>query len=522
MQNLILFNAKVITMDPALPEARSVVIRDGRIVETTRIDPSGTLGDDVKTIDLGGRTVLPGFIDAHCHIVSFAESLVSLNLSPHEGVDSIANIQDKIRSFCRERALGAWVRGKGYNEFYLAEQRHPNKWDLDAAAPGHPVKLTHRSGHAHVLNSLALKLAGITVESGDPPGGMIDREPDTGEPTGLLYGMGGYLARMVPPTNELEIEQGLTQVNERLLSCGITSVQDASAHNNLRQWRRFEGWKARDMFKPRITMMIGPAGFGEWKRRPYSTRIAEDQLKIGGVKIIVDEVTGSLHPAKNKLERRVLDVHRAGLQVAIHAIEESVIGAACDAIEQALCVLPRPDHRHRIEHCSVCPPDVVRRLYDLGIAVSTQPAFLYYNGDRYLRTVPDSQRQYLYPIGTMAKRDLLVAFGSDTPIVGPDPFVGIHAAVTRGTTGGETLLQEEGIDVPTALRMYTLSAARVAFEEGCKGSLVPGKMADLVVVNEDPREADAARLKDLRVDMTIIGGEVVWSGRTQKGHPRVT
>jgi hypothetical protein len=510
MHDLILLNGKVITMDPALPEARCVAIRGGRIVEVAFAQPSSAMGKGIRTIDIGGRTVLPGFVDAHCHLAAFAESLVSLSLSPQEGVDSIATIQDRIRGFCEGRAPGTWVRGRGYNEFYLAEKRHPCRRDLDAAAPAHPVKLTHRSGHAHVLNSLALKLAGITAESGDPPGGMIDRAPDTGEPTGILYGMGGYLAQRIPPIDEQEIERGLAGVNERLLSCGITSVQDASAHNDLRQWKRFEGWKARGILGPRITMMMGLAGFGEWKRRPYSTRVGEDQLRLGGVKIVVDEVTGSLHPERKKLNRRVSEIHRAGLQAAIHAVEEPVIEAACDAIEYALRALPRPDHRHRIEHCSVCPPSLVSRLRGLGIAVSTQPAFVYYNGDQYLKTVPERQRQHLYPIGTMIKRGLLVAAGSDAPIADPNPLVGVCAANTRGTAKGASLLPKEGTTVFEALRMYTLSAAKAAFEEGLKGSMTPGKLADLVVLNADPQESGADRLKDVLVDMTIIGGEVVW------------
>ena len=211
------------------------------------------------------------------------------------GIDSIGANRRGWSTSCRERAPGAWS-GKGYDEFHLAERRHPCRWDLDAVAPGHPVKLTHRSGHAHVLNSLALKLAGITIESGDPPGGMIDRALDTGEPTGILYGMGGYLARIIPPIDEEELEYGLSLVNERLLSCGITSVQDATAHNDLREWRRFERWKAHGMLKPRITMMMGLAGFDEWKSQAFSSFLGEDHLRLGPVKIIVDEVTGSLHP----------------------------------------------------------------------------------------------------------------------------------------------------------------------------------------------------------------------------------
>ena len=379
MCDLILFNANVITMDTALPRAELVAIHGGTIVQVAQNDQLGSLiGKNTQTIDCKGRTILPGFIDAHCHVSAYAESLVSLNLSPHEHVLSITDIQDKIRDICNARAPKTWIRGEGYNEFYLAEQRHPNRWDLDAATSLHPVKLTHRSGHAHVLNSLALKCAGITAEMGDPPEGLIDRDLETGEPTGILYGMGDYLARKIPPIDDAEMERGLAFANQKLLSYGITSVQDASAHNDLRQWRRFEDCKARGIFKPRVTMMMGVKGFAESKRRSYSSCVKESQLRLGGVKIIVDEATGSLYPSQKKLNERVLAIHEAGFQAVIHAVEERVIEAACNAIEYALQACPRSDHRHRIEHCSVCPPPLLHRLRDLGVVVVTQPTFIYY------------------------------------------------------------------------------------------------------------------------------------------------
>lgn len=512
--DLILLNADVITMDPAIPRARCVVVRDGRIVEASYAGLSVSVRDGINAIDLGGRTVLPGFIDAHCHIGAFAESLVTLDLSPRSGVDSIRTVQERVGGFCEGRAPGTWVRGRGYDEFRLAEQRHPSRWDIDAVAPDHPVKLTHRSGHAHVLNSLALKLAGITIESGDPPGGMIDRALGTGEPTGLLFGMGGYLAHKIPHIGEDEIERGLSTVNERLLSRGITSVQDATAHNGPDQWKCFERWKEGEALKPRVTMMMGLQGFHEWRKKAFTTGTAGDRLRLGAVKIVVDEVTGVLHPTQEELNRLVLEIHRSGLQVAIHAIEENVIEAACIAIGRALAAIPRPDHRHRIEHCSVCPPALAGRLGDLGIAVCTQPVFLYESGDRYLKTVPTGQQQYLYPVSTIARSGLLVAFGSDAPIATPDPFAGVRAAVDRTSMGGETVVAEEGIDPIEALRMHTVDAAKAAFEEELKGSVTPGKMADFVVLNADPCALGSGRIEDVEVDMTIIGGEIVWERRS--------
>lgn len=512
MYDLILLNANVITMDPGCPEARCVLVRDGKIAGVGLRPPERARARN--TIDLGGKTVLPGFIDAHCHIAALAEGLAMLDLSFSGGVDSMAALQEKVRDSCRARAPGAWVRGRGYDEFSLAEQRHPTRWDLDKAAPDHPVRLTHRSGHAHVLNSLAMRLAGITIESGDPPGGMIDRALGTGEPTGLLFGMGGYLSRRVPRTGEDEIECGVPAANERLVSHGITSVQDATAHNGAREWERFGRWKERGALGPRVTMMTGLTAFGERKSEARRAWIQGESLRTGPVKIVVGEVTGSLHPPQEELDRMVREIHEAGMQAAIHAIEENAIEAACSAVERALAASPVADHRHRIEHCSVCGPALARRIADLGMAVCTQPAFLYESGDRYLETVPAAQQRHLYPISTLAGSGIVVAFGSDAPIAAPDPLTGIRAAVDRTSAGGRTVLAREAVSIVDALRMHTADAARAAFEEGLKGSVTPGKLADLVVLNIDPRRADRAHLKGLAVDMTIIGGDIVWERGT--------
>jgi predicted amidohydrolase YtcJ len=510
MCDLIFHNARVITLDPGQPEARVVGIKGNRIaavadsvaIETLRMP--GT-----RMIDCRGAALLPGFIDAHCHIHAYAETLVSLNLSPRESIHAISDIQDRIRNFAYGQPTGTWVRGKGYNEFYIAERRHPSRWDLDVAAPLHPVKLTHRSGHAHVLNSLALELVGISEETGDPPGGLIDRDLETGLPTGILYGMNEYLAAKIPVVDEIEIERGLALADKYLLSCGITSVHDASSVNGLHQWKYFESWKCRGQFHPRLTMMMGFNGFEEWQQNPYGNRTDFD-LRLGGVKLIVNQVTGTIQPGREVLNEMVSAVHAAGLQTIIHAVEEPEIEAACNAIEDSLRRQHRQNHRHRIEHCSVCPPILMKRLAASGIGIVTQPSFIYFSGDRYLKTVSDAQQEHLYPIGSMLKNGIAVGFGSDFPISDPNPLTGVYSAVTRMTEANNIVLPQQGISVSDALRMYTMEAAAAGFEEEIKGSIVPGKLADLVLLNEDPRRINARDIKNIRVLMTMLDGRVVY------------
>jgi predicted amidohydrolase YtcJ len=515
MSDLVLYNANVITMDPACPKAELIAVENGRIAAVTTNEAIRELRSrKTEVIDCKGKTVIPGFIDAHCHLAAFAEGFMSLNLSPPEGVRSIADMQSKIRLFCKDHLPGVWIRGKSYNEFYLAEKRHPNRHDLDAAASLHPVKLTHRSGHAHVLNSIALRLVGINAETGDPPDGLIDRDLETGEPTGILYGMGNYLSKKIPSLDDDEMRQGIRLANEELLSCGITSVQDTTSHNDIRCWNLFQQWKSEGIFKPGVTMMLGMKGFDEYKRQIYPFCADESGPCIGGVKIVIHEITGDLEPRQEKLNEMVFEIHKAGFQAVLHAVEERTIEAACDAIEYALKQLPRHEHRHRIEHCSVCPPALAKRIGDLGIMVVTQPAFLYYSGDRYLETVPPGQIEHLYPIKRLIQNRVRVAAGSDFPIVKPNPFIGISAAVTRMSESGKPILSEEGIGRLEALRMYTQIAAAANFEEQIKGSITVGKAADLVVLNDDPMRVSADEIKTVKVEMTVIGGEIAWQTKT--------
>jgi predicted amidohydrolase YtcJ len=255
---------------------------------------------------------------------------------------------------------------------------------------------------------------------------------------------------------------------------------------------------------------LGIESYKEYQRHPFKSRIDENQLNLRGVKIILHETTGKLSPSQEELNEMVLNIHRSGLQVVLHAIEETSIEAACSAIEYALQRSPRPDHRHRIEHCSVCNASLAKRLASLGVIVVTQPPFIYYNGERYLRTVPDSNLKHLYPFATLIKSGVKVVASSDCPIVPANPFIGIYSAVSRRAENREIVLREERISSLEALRMYTCEAAKTTFEEKIKGSIAPAKLADLVVLTGDPTELPVDVVKDIKVEMTILNGEVVW------------
>ena len=511
MVDLILFNANVISMNRKRLTRRLVAIRDGKILAVTANDTLKELRSrKTKVIDCIGKTLLPGFIDAHLHLHAFAESFVTLNFDRWNNLHSISDIQARIRESTQGLPPGTWIRGRGYHEFYFSEKRHPTRWDLDEAAPNHPIRLTHRSGRAHVLNTLALELASITKETPDPPGGIIDRDLRTGQPTGLLYGMGDFLSKVVPPLDDARLEHCLKLADRELLSLGITSIQDASSHNGIRQWEMFRGWKERGLLRPRVSMMLGVECFMKHRGHDFSTHVGGTQLRPGGVKIVLDRSTGRLNPTQQELNKIVLRVHQSGLQAVIHAVEETSIEAACSALEFALRENPAAHHRHRVEHCSVCPPALAKRLASLGATVVTQPPFIYYNGDRYLRTVSSAELKHLYPIATLMKNGIKVAGSSDCPIAPANPLIGIYSAISRTTQTGQTVLSEERIPPLDALLMYTDYAARANFEERMKGSVTPGKLADLIVVDGDPTTLPPNETKDISVEMTILNGEIAW------------
>ncbi len=505
---MLLYNANVITLESRQPKTELIAIQGNKILGTANSkDLDLFKGVGTKAINCKGGTIIPGFNDAHCHPLAFAASLVAIDCSP-SSVKSIAELQAKIGQRVQQTPEGTWIRGTGYNEFYLAEKRHPTRWDLDKAAPYHPIKLLHRSRHACVVNSLALQLVGISGESPDPLGGIIDRELRTGEPTGLLLEMESYLEQAIPPLSPRELDEGMKIANEQYLSWGITSLQDATWSDTAHRWQTFQQLKNQGKLKSRVSLMMGIEDWQEIQETPKDR--LEEQLCLGGAKIVLDQTTGSLHPPLEELKERVLQAHRAGLQLAFHAIEEDEIEAVATALGYALERIPKLDHRHRIEHCSVCPPSLMKRLKKLQVVIVTQPPFLYYSGERYVETVPPNKLRWLYPIGSFLKEGVKLAAGSDSPVVPCNPLVGVYAAVTRKAETGQIVLPEQQIYAHQALEKYTRGAAYASFKEKQRGTIAPGKLADLVLLSSDPTQVAAEEIKDIQVLMTIIDGEVVW------------
>jgi len=509
--DLILKNANVITVDQKQPTAEMVAIQGDKILLVGDNESLESVrGARSRVIDCQGEALLPGFNDAHCHIFSFIRKLLSIDLSP-SSVSSINDIKAAIGKKAKNTPRGQWITATDYNDFSLAEKRHPNRWDIDEVAPEHPVVLSHRSLHACVLNSLALSLAGITRETPEPPGGVIDRDVTSGEPSGLLIEMLGHIREKVMPSlAEAELTRGVTLANQHYLSQGITSLQDATVVNDFDRWQKFHRFKDTGKLKSRVYMMTGAEALSQFQEAGLTFGSGDNQLRLGGVKIVLNEATGELYPPQSELNQRVFDASQAGFQIAVHAVRQSSVEATIIALENAQNQLRQVNLRHRIEHCSECPPWLVERLKKLQAVVVTQPPFLYYSGARYLSLMPADQLQWLYRFQSLLESGIIVAGSSDSPVVADNPLVGIYAAVTRQAESEQPLLPHEAISVDQALVMYTTNAAYASFEEDAKGSITQGKLADMVLLSGDPTKTPPEQIKDIKVEMTIIGGDVVW------------
>ncbi|MBN2238830.1 MAG: amidohydrolase [Dehalococcoidales bacterium] len=510
--DLILKNVRILTLDPKKPVADLLAVKDGRILYVGNAgDLASFQSPGTRIIDCENRTVVPGFNDAHCHIFSFLRKLISVDLSP-DSVKSIPDIKQAIKEKAENTPRGEWITGTDYNDFYLPERRHPTRWEIDEVAPYHPVVLSHRSLHACVLNSRALELAGIGNETEEPPGGVIKRDLETGQPDGLLIDMLGYIREQVMPhmTDE-ETERGMGLVSRHCLSLGITSLQDATVVNDYNRWQKFQRFIGNGVMQPRVYMMVGHEHLDEFIQAGLHFGSGDERLRLGGVKITPSETAqNGMFPPPEELNRMVLAIHKAGFRVAVHAIRYETIEAVVKAIELALEQLPVPDHRHRIEHCSECPDSLLERIAKTGINIATQPPFLYYSGERYLATVPKDRQPWLYRIKSMLDAGITVAGSSDSPIVDNAPLMGIHSAVNRLAETGQEVILEEKITPVQALALYTSNAARLSFEEAIKGTIEEGKLADLAILSHDPTSLPPEQIKDIKVEMTILGGKVVW------------
>jgi predicted amidohydrolase YtcJ len=507
--DFLLHGGLVLTLDPLRPVAAAVAISAGKILAVgAERELHALISPRTQTLSCRGRTILPGFIDPHLHLFSWASRFCGIDLS---AARSIPEIHRLLADRLLRLTPGEWLRGYGYDEFFLAEKRHPTKHDLDVVSPDFPVILRHRTGHAAVLNSVGLRQAGIHRHFIPPGGGSIERDPVSGEPTGVVYELEQFLRTVLPPLAANDFTIGLKQANAELLHHGVTSFHDASAGNTLADFTLFRRLSSDGTLSSRATVMIGIAALPQMVEAGLLPFSGDEWVRLGSVKIMLHESRGELYPHPDVLAEMVWEAHRHGFQVALHAVEEGPVCAALVAIEQAQTRFPRWDHRHRLEHCALCPSPFIDKLAETGSVVVTQPGFLHFYGEKYVTEVDSDLHSWLYRAKSLLERGVPVAGSSDCPISPLAPLIGIQAAITRRSRFGSAVNLQDRLSLLEALSLFTSAGAWVGFEETQKGKIMPGMPADLVVLEEDLLAVPVEEIGSLKVVMTIVGGEVVWS-----------
>jgi len=535
--DLILFGGNIITVDPRKPAARALAVKAGRFLKAGSDEEIKALaGRKTRRIDLRGQTVTPGFIDSHQHLSQYGTDLLQVDCGPKR-CKTLADIQKAVRKEAKRKPAGEWVRGVGYDDTKIQATKVLTRWDLDEVAPDHPVLIQQISGHWGVVNSKALEVGGIREDSPDPKGGAYGRDPATGRLNGILYEQAEFAfvfegttgqPPIIPPFTLKDRIKGLRLAAKRYLASGITSVHDALV--SAQTLETYQEARRRGDLRLRVYMLITVEYLPQLRALNLRTGFGDEWLRIGGVKILADGgIAGRTaylsEPYIGSQERGILAVeseevlhdliregHDAGFQVCVHVNGDRVIGMALSGFEKALEDFPRKDHRHRLEHCTVVNPEILRRIKKLKMLVTPFGSYIHHHGEKMIPYYGAKRVEMMFAHRSFLDSGIAVSGASDSPCGPYQPLLAIQSCVTRKSAAGECLGSRQRISVEEAIRLYTMASAYASFEEDIKGSITPGKLADLVVLAEDPRWVSPEEIKDIPVEMTIVGGKIEHRG----------
>lgn len=527
--NLLLVNGRIKTMNPEQPAAEAVAIRNGIIVAVgSERDARSAAAPGSQSIDLAGRTATPGLNDAHAHPMILGMSLDDLVLSTPP-VESVAEIVRLVDDAAERRAPGSWIIGRGYDQARLTDQRHPSRADIDPVSPDHPVLLFRACHHIGVANSVALARAGIDEHTPDPDGGQIDRD-EHGVPTGVVRETALTMVQdAIEPPSEDELAHHIKRGLEAFLAEGVTSTVEAGVDRpeELRAYQAL--WRRGELPARVYLMMIIADTLDQMIDLGVQTGLGDARLRIGPAKLFSDGSIGGRTARMRKpyegqqdnvglwmqdpeeMKRLVKRAHSAGFQVGIHAIGDAAIDLILDAYEEAQRDDPRPDPRHRIEHCSIIDLGIVERIKRLGVVPIPGTSFLYYFRDAYVQNLGMDRIRYAYGMRTFIDHGIVAAGSTDAPVDPPSATVCLQTMITRTDISGREVWTEERVSLDEALRAYTLNGAYASFEEKIKGTLEPGKLGDVTVFETDLDSVSPGDIGSVRVDHTILDGSVVYS-----------
>lgn len=526
--SVIVHGGPILTMSDDAPVVEAVGIDHGIVVATgNEAEVRARMPAGVETIHLDGRLATPGLYDAHAHVMGTGFALLEIDVSA-PGVVTIGDIVARVRDRASGTAPGAWLVGQGYDQASLAEQRHPDRRDLDAAAPEHPAYLWRSCHHIMAVNSRALALAGIDRNTPDPDGGTIDRD-EHGEPTGVLRETATLMVtRAQGAPSEDQIAGAIVAGGRAFVEHGIIAVAEAKVDDptQLRAYQRV--WRDGTLPIRAYLLMIIDTMLDHMVDLGISTGFGDDWLQIGPAKLFSDGSIGGRtarmrQPYEGEadnvglwmmdpddLKAKVRRAHDAGFQLGIHAIGDAAIDLVLDAYQEAQAANPRQDTRHRIEHCSIVDLETIQRIKRLGVVPIPGTSFLHYTRPAYEQNLGRERFRYAYAMKTYAAHGIVAAASSDAPVVPVDPLIGIQTMVTRKDRLGEDAWAEERVSVEEAIRAYTVNAAYASFAERNRGRLAPGMVGDITIFDQDLRAMDPDHLIEARADITIADGRVVW------------
>ena len=526
--DLIFTSGQVHTVNRDNAVVEAVAIEGGRISGAgSNADVQALAGPNTRRVDLRGRPLLPGFIDAHAHFPGVGASMGAIDCKA-PGMQSITALQEAVRERAAALPAGTWIRGRGYDQSRLAEQRHPNRFDWDAVAPEHPVIFTRTCGHISSINSRAMVLAGVSDQTPDPEGGRYDRHD--GRNLGVCYETAQGPVQSVAVMSRDEYREALLRANTSYLAAGGTSVHDAGGLvgpafspaqdlvNSGDIQVRLYGFTTVNGRNHNLVGMLNSGlhtGFGDERLRLGAFKVITDGSSSGPTAATRDPYTsntddsGILYHSQDALDDLIGRAHRQGFQCTVHAVGDRAIEQTLNAMARAMHEFPRQNLRHRIEHCGITPPDLRTRIKAMGIVPAMQPAFFWEFGDGYIRNYGRHRADMMFPVKSMLAMGVIVAGSSDAPVTNYAPLFGIEQALTRATMDGDVCGPDERVDLTTAIRLHTWNGAYASFEENLKGSIEPSKLADLVVLGEDITRVPPTQIRHIPVAMTLVGGQVV-------------
>jgi hypothetical protein len=528
--DLVLVNGKIRTVNDKQPEVEAVAVLGNRIAAVGSTEEIRKwVGENTKVIDLQGKRVTPGFNDSHAHFLDGGLGLASVQLRDARTPEEF---RDRIRDFAAKSPKGRWILNGNWDHEKWARPLLPTRRLIDSVTPDNPVFINRLDGHMCLANSLALKLAGVTRETPDPPGGTIVRDSN-GEPTGVLKDAAmNYVYKVIPKPSEEVMAEAIRAAMRYAAENGVTSVQDMSASPDV--FAVYQKLLANGELNVRI---YGLQPLSEWERLARTgvrAGFGNDKLKIGGLKGFADGSLGSttalffepylddpktsglpsdeMFP-ESKMLNNILGADRAGLQIAVHAIGDKANKTILDMFAEVEKQNGPRDRRLRIEHAQHLRPEEIKRFGAGRVIASMQPYHAIDDGRWAENRIGPDRAKGTYAFRSLLDAGATLAFGSDWFVAPMEPMMGIYAAVTRRTLDGKRprgWVPEQKITVAEAVRAYTLGSAYASFDEGAKGSIEVGKLADLAALSADIFNIDPVEIERTKVVMTILDGKVIY------------